>query len=92
MVQETAAGPRVRRLLVEEVATLFHADSYGVKAAVDLASPHALPALGGSANGEVMIWQISRCFDHVRPANGFVPTAIEQVLDPRVVAGTLDVL
>jgi hypothetical protein len=78
--------------VVEEVADLFHADGYGVKAAVDLSSPQALSALGGGANGEVMIWQISRCFNHVRPANEFVPTAIEQVLDPRVVAGTLDVL
>ena len=90
MVQQTAAGPKARRLLLPEVASIFHARRYGVEAAIDLQHPKAASALGGGANGDVFMFQLSRALKHLRPPNPFVPTAIEQVVDMDVVLGTLD--
>ena len=90
MVQQTATGPKVRRLLLPEIASIFHARRYGVEAAVDLTHPKAASALGGGANGDVFMFQLGRALKHLRPPNPFKPTAIEEVVDMDVLLGTLD--
>ena len=92
MVQKTATGLKPRRLILPEVAALFDATSYGVKAAVDLAHPKAASALGGGANGDVFMFQLERFLQHMRPPNPFRPTSIEDVQDPKVALGLLQVL
>ena len=92
-MQRTANGlMRPRRLLLPEVAPLFDASSYGVKAAVDLEHPKAKSALGGGANGDVFMFQLERFLTHMRPPNDYRPTSIEDVQDPAVDIGLLAVL
>jgi hypothetical protein len=92
VVQQTASGPAVRPLLKREVASLFRAQHSDIDVAVDMDSDHALEAMGGGCQGDVFIFNLKLCVDHVRPVNTFAPTSVDQVLDPRVVRGTLDVL
>jgi site-specific DNA-cytosine methylase len=92
IVQQTASGPAVRSLLKREVQQLFRAQHSDIDVAVDMDSDYALEAMGGGCQGDMFIYNLRRCIDHVRTINTFEPTDISQVLDPRVVRGTLDVL
>ena len=90
MVQETASGPAVRRVLKEEAVALFRAHYRGIDPAVDLDSPRVLEALGGGRQGDMFMDQLERVLRHCRPACTFVPTSIDQVRHPSVVLGTLE--
>ena len=91
-MQLTAQGLRPLWLVIDEVASLFHANYYGVQAAVDLSHPKAASALGGGAQGDVFMFQLERFLQHMRPPNPFRPTSIEDVQDPAVAIGLLEVL
>ena len=82
----------MRRVLKEEVAALFRAHYSGIEVAVDMQSEHALQAMGGGCQGDMIIANLKRCHDHVKPINTFVPTSRWQVQDKRVVQGTLAVM
>ena len=90
MVQETASGPAVRRVLKEEAVALFRAHYRGIDPAVDLDSPRVLEALGGGCQGDMFMDQLERVLKHCRPSCTFVPTSIDQVRHPSVVLGTLE--
>ena len=92
MVQQSPAGPVVRRVLKAEVAALFRAHHSDIEVAVDIDSEHALRAMGGGCQGDMLIANLKRCLDHVKPVNTFVPTSRWQVQDKRVVKGTLEVM
>jgi hypothetical protein len=91
-VQQTPKGLRPRRLLLPEVAPLFDATEYGVKAAVDLNHPKAASALGGGANGDVFMFQLEQFLQHMRPPNPYRPKSVEDVQDPAVAIGLLNIL
>lgn len=91
-MQKTDQGPIIRRLLVQEMPSIFNATRYGVEAAVDLQHPKAASAFGGSANGDVFMFQLQRLITHIRPPQPFVPTSIDQVFDPATAIGLLEVL
>ena len=90
MVQETASGPAVRRVLKEEAVALFRAHYRGIDPAVDLDSPRVLEALGGGCQGDMFMDQLERVLKHCRPSCTFVPTSIDQVRHPSVVLSTLE--
>ena len=92
MVQQSSKGPVVRRVLKEEVAALFRAHYSDIEVAVDMQSEHALQAMGGGCQGDMLIANLKRCHDHVKPINTFVPTSRWQVQDKRVVQGTLSIM
>ena len=92
MVQQSAKGPVVRRVLKGEVAALFRAHYSDIEVAVDMQSEHALQAMGGGCQGDMLIANLKRCHDHVKPINTFVPTSRWQVQDKRVVQGTLSIM
>ena len=92
MVQQSSKGPVVRRVLREEVAALFRAHYSDIDVAVDMQSEHALHAMGGGCQGDMLIANLKRCHDHVKPINTFVPTSRWQVQDKRVVQGTLSIM
>ena len=92
MVQQTQHGPAVRRLLVQELPSIFDATKYAVAAAVDTKHPKAASAFGGSANGDVFMFQLERLVAHVRPQQPFVPTSIDQVFAPATAVGLLEVM
>ena len=92
MVQQSSKGPVVRRVLKEEVAALFRAHYSDIDVAVDMQSEHALQAMGGGCQGDMLIANLKRCHDHVKPINTFVPTSRWQVQDKRVVQGTLSIM
>ena len=92
MVQQSPTGPVVRRVLKAEVAALFRAHHSDIEVAVDMDSEHALRAMGGGCQGDMLIANLKRCLDHVKPVNTFVPTSRWQVQDKRVVKGTLEVM
>jgi hypothetical protein len=74
------------------MSSLFNATRYSVEAAVDLQHPKAASPFGGSANGDVLMFQLERLVAHIRPPQPFVPTSIDQVFDPATSIGLLDVL
>ena len=82
----------MRRVLKEEVAALFRAHYSDIEVAVDMQSEHALQAMGGGCQGDMLIANLKRCHDHVKPINTFVPTSRWQVQDKRVVQGTLSIM
>jgi hypothetical protein len=92
VVQQSSKGPVVRRVLKEEVAALFRAHYSDIDVAVDMQSEHALQAMGGGCQGDMLIANLKRCHDHVKPINTFVPTSRWQVQDKRVVQGTLSIM
>ena len=92
MVQATATGHAVRRLLKPEVAALFRAHHEGVEVAVDMESKRVLETLGGGCQGDVFITNLRRCIVHVCPVNTFVPKSRWDVQSKEVVAGTLEVM
>jgi len=92
VVQQSSKGPVVRRVLKEEVAALFRAHYSDIDVAVDMQSEHALQAMGGGCQGDMLIANLKRCLDHVKPINTFVPTSRWQVQDKRVVQGTLSIM
>ena len=57
----------MRRLLVQELPAIFDANRYAVEAAVDLQHPKAASAFGGSANGNVFMFQLEQLTQHIRP-------------------------
>ena len=63
-----------------------------MKAAVDLNHPKAKSALGGGANGDVFMFQLERFLQHMRPPNPYRPTSVEDVQDPAVSIGLLNML
>ena len=82
----------MRRLLVQELPAIFDANRSAVEAAVDLQHPKAASAFGGSANGNVFMFQLEQLTQHIRPPQPFVPTSIDQVFDPATAVGLLEVL
>jgi hypothetical protein len=92
VVQLTQDGLAVRRVLVQEMPRVFDARRYGVAAAVDTEHPKAASAFGGSANGDVFMFQLDRLLAHIKPPQPFVPTSIDQVFAPATAVGLLEVM